>query len=163
MNLLQDPPRSSSVDSSIEKATVEACLAKYQEQRVQQERQTAKSSSSTNKRRIPTATEMKLMLHRMEHKILKAAKVELAYLNKAKKLRDERKIMTQKYDRMCHIMQKMLKRMQEKKQDAGFEFTPAILPPLFEPKSGKKRARTEDDAKKPAAKRVSIVEHQDCK
>lgn len=71
---------------------------------------------------------MRRRLRRMERAIKESARVELKLMNKSKKLRDHRAVMTRKYETMAH----QLREMQRAQQPEGKLFQMSSLPPLLE-------------------------------
>lgn len=86
---------------------------------------TSNSKIQMKHRLAPTSAEdFKYELERMEAKIKQAARIELTLLNKAKMLRDKRRLLSDKYTKYSKIYQNKL-------ESNGKKYVPMTLPPLM--------------------------------
>ena len=74
---------------------------------------------------------MQRKLERMEHAIKKSARMELQLMNQSKKLRDERALLTRKYESMAQQLREMQRSQQAETGEPPVLFEMGPLPPLM--------------------------------
>jgi hypothetical protein len=79
-----------------------------------------------------SANELREVMERMEHKIHKIARKELALLNQSKKLREARNIMTNRHQRLAQVLQQALR----EKDPSATVGAPRLPPVLSNGSSG---------------------------
>lgn len=110
-----------------ERKLVDDALAEYTKQlQARLEPKTASASKEWNR----SVADIREELRRAEEKIFKAARVELALLNRSKKIRSKRESMTRRYKRLCQLLESRLKKESEEVEGVA-PFVPACLPPVM--------------------------------
>ena len=110
-----------------ERKLVDDALAEYTKQlQARLEPKTPPAPTDGHK----SAADIRKELRRTEDKIFKAARIELALLNRSKKIRSKRESMTRRYKRLCQLLETRQKEENGKVDGAG-PFVPARLPPVM--------------------------------
>jgi hypothetical protein len=99
------PPPMPTTESASEAASSSLIFKK----RVDKMRRREESKRSSRSLEDLSATELQEVMQRMEHKIHKIARKELAFLNQSKKLREARTIMTSRHQRLAQTLQQALR------------------------------------------------------
>ena len=96
--------------------------------------ETASASSSSQEEHSEQPDELLVMqrkLERMEQAIKKSARMELQLMNQSKKLRDERALLTRKYESMAEQLREMQRAQQAGSGQPPVLFQMGPLPPLM--------------------------------
>jgi hypothetical protein len=110
-----------------ERKLVDEALAEYTKQLQARLEPKAPPASADGRR---SAEDIQEELRRTEGKIFKAARIELALLNRSKKVRSKRESMTRRYKRLCQLLETRQKE-EHGKADGASPFVPARLPPVM--------------------------------